>query len=161
MPDATERRNNVATWWGLLFAIVALGCNAAFFVNLPFQGAIPWLSLLFAVVALAYLGMGLRLTIVYPKVYRRRVLSIVLTVIAMIPAGLSMLGFVATRKLPTATAAPQVGQRVSDFTLTDTSGKPVSLDQLLAASSQPASGELSFDSRAPKAVLLIFYRGYW
>lgn len=161
MPNASDLRNNVATWWGLLFAVVALGCNGAFFINLPFQGAIAWLSLLFAAVALTYLAMGLRLAIVYPKVYRRRALSVILTVIAMIPAGLSVVGFVATRRLPNATAAPQVGQRVPDFTLTDTSGKPVSLDQLLAASSAMSPGEPSFESRAPKAVLLIFYRGYW
>ena len=161
MPNAGEFRNNVATWWGLLFAIVALGCNGAFFLNLPFQGAVAWLSLLFAIVALTLLAMGLRLAIVYPKIYRRRALTVIVTAIAIIPAGLSVLGFVATRKLPSATAAPQVGQRVPDFTLADTSGRPVSLDQLLAASSAVSPGELSFESRAPKAVLLIFYRGYW
>jgi hypothetical protein len=161
MPNASENRNNVVIWWGLVFAIVALGLNGAFFLNLPFQGAIAWLSLLFAVVALTYLGMGLRLAIVYPKTYRRRALSVVVTAIAMIPAGLSVVGFVVTRKLPSATAAPQVGQKVPDFTLADTSGKPVSLDQLLAASSEVSPAEPSFGSRAPKAVLLIFYRGYW
>jgi hypothetical protein len=37
----------------------------------------------------------------------------------------------------------------------DTSGQSVALDSLFA----PASAEPS--SAAPKAVLLIFYRGYW
>jgi predicted secreted protein len=161
MPDATERRNNFATWWGLLFAILALGCNAAFFVSLPFQRAVPRLSLFFALVALIFLVLGLTRAFRQPQVYRGKVLSIVLTVVALLPTGLSVLGFVAMHKLPSATAAPQVGQRVPDFTLADTSGKRVSLDQLVAASSQPASGLASFQSRAPKAVLLIFYRGYW
>jgi hypothetical protein len=67
--------------------------------------------------------------------------------------------FVSARKLPNSTAAPQVGQQVPEFTLQDTSGKSVSLDQLLASSS---SGSLpAFQNRTPKAVLLIFYRGYW
>ncbi len=161
MASASQLRNNVATWWGLFFAIVALGCNGAFFINLPLQGAIPWLSLLFAVVALTYLVVGLRLAIVYPKVYRRRALTVVVTAIALVPAGLSVVGFVATRKLPSASTAPQVGQRIPDFTLADTSGKLVSLDRLLSASSAVSPGEPSFESRAPKAVLLIFYRGYW
>jgi hypothetical protein len=156
MTDPTELRKNTAPWWGLLFGIAALGCNGAFFVNAPLQRIFPWLSLLLAVIALSFLVVGLRLVIVHPKVYRGKVLSVVLTVIALLPAGLSVFGFVATRKLPSAAAAPQVGQRVPDFTLFDTSGKPVSLDQLLAAS--PAS---STRSQAPKAVLLIFYRGYW
>jgi hypothetical protein len=102
--------------------------------------------------------MGLRLVIVRPKAYRGNVLSVVLAVIALVPAGLSVFGFVSTRKLPSAAAAPQVGQRVPDFTLSDISGKPVSLDQLLAAS--PASSAQG-QTAAPKAVLLIFYRGYW
>jgi hypothetical protein len=165
MPDGTLHRNNVATWWGLLFAIVALGCNAAFFVGVPFQAAITWLSLLLAAVALVFLVTGLNRGFRQPEVYRGKVLIVVLTVIALLPAGLSALGFFGARKLPGATAAPQVGQKVPDFTLADTSGTPVSLDQLLAASSAtssglPPSGE-AFSSAAPKAVLLIFYRGYW
>ena len=126
MPDGTQPRNNVATWWGLLFAIVALGCNAAFFVGAPFQAAITWLSLLLAAVALIFLVIGLTRAFRQPQVYRGKVLTVVLTVIALLPAGISALGFVGARKLPGATAAPQVGQRVPDFTLADTSGKPVS-----------------------------------
>jgi hypothetical protein len=165
MSDRTERRTNAAIWWGLLFAIVALGCNAAFFIGAPFQAAITWLSLLFGVVSLIFLVTGLNGVFREPELYRGKVLTIVLALIALLPAGLSVLGFVGARKLPGATAAPQVGQKVPDFTLADSSGKPVSLDQLLAASSAtssglPASGE-ALSSVAPKAVLLIFYRGYW
>jgi hypothetical protein len=152
MPDGTDGVKNAAPWWGLLFALAAIGCNGAFFLNAPLQRIFPWLSLAFALVALSFLAMGLRLIVSQPKVYRGKILSIVITVIALLPAGLSVLGFVATRKLPSATEAPHVGQRVPDFTLPDTLGKPVSLDQLLAASP---------GSQAPKAVLLIFYRGYW
>jgi peroxiredoxin len=48
-----------------------------------------------------------------------------------------------------------VGQQAIDFTLTDTSGQPVSLDQLF----MPAADDPQ--ATTPKAVLLIFYRGYW
>jgi hypothetical protein len=54
--------------------------------------------------------------------------------------------------LPKSAGAPQVGQMAPDFTLTDSSNKPVALTQLLT---EP------FNNRSPKAVLLIFYRGYW
>jgi hypothetical protein len=161
MPDGTQRRSNVAPWWGLLFAIVALGCNAAFFVGVPFQAAVTWLSLLFAAVALIFLVTGLKRAFRQPEVYRGKVLTVVLTVISLLPAGLSALGFVGARKLPGATAAPQVGQKAPDFTLADTSGTPLSLDQLLAASSAASPGQSSSGAQAPKAVLLIFYRGYW
>jgi hypothetical protein len=159
MPDATQRRTNTAPWWGFLFALGAIGCNMAFFVSPPLQGALPWLSLLFALLALVFLGTGLRRAFAQAPVYRGKVLSIVLTVIALFPLGLSGFGFVKARELPGSTAAPQVGQRVPDFTLSDTSGQPVSLDQLLALAGSASTSQSQ--AQAPKAVLLIFYRGYW
>lgn len=67
-------------------------------------------------------------------------------------AGLLWLVFVGLRWLPESAGAPQVGQKAPDFTLTDSNGKPVALAQLLA---EPIG------SKAPRGVLLIFYRGYW
>jgi hypothetical protein len=151
--DALERRRNTAPLWGLLCAIAAVACNLAFFLSLPSQGMLSWLSLLFAAVALTFLILGLKRAFGQSQVYRGKVLSVVLTVIALLPVGLAAVFFVGARKLPSSAEAPQVGQKVPDFTLSDTSGKLVSLDQLLA----PASSE----APTPKAVLLIFYRGYW
>jgi hypothetical protein len=151
MPEATDHRRNLAPWWGLLLAIGAIGCNVVFFVSPPLQEALPWLSLLFAALALIFLVTGMWRAFGRPQLYRSRALSVVLSVVAVLAIGVTAFAFVSARKLPGSTAAPQVGQRVPDFTLSDTSGKLVSLDQLLAPSG----------SQAPKAVLLIFYRGYW
>ena len=161
MPDAVQRRKNIAPWAGLLFAIGAVVCNAAFFVNPPLQRTLPWLSLLFAVLALIFLATGLWRAFGQAQVYRGKVLSVVLSVIALLPVGFTGFVFVAARRLPSSTAAPQVGQKVPDFTLPDTSGKLVSLDQLLAAVPSPNSSASSPEAHVPKAVLLIFYRGYW
>ena len=152
MPGLTERRTNVAPWWGLLFALGALGCNVALFVGSSAQGALPLLSLFLALIAIIFLAIGLRRAFGQSQVYRGKSLSVVLTVTALLPVALTAFAYVTARKLPDTTAAPQIGQKVPDFTLADTSGKLVSLDQLLS----PTSG-----SPAPKAVLLIFYRGYW
>ena len=152
MPDATDHRRNLAPWWGLLLALAAIGCNVAFFLSPPVQRALPWMSLFFAVLALIFLVTGLLRAFGGPQVYRGKALSAVLSVVALLAIGLTAFAFVTARKLPSSTAAPQVGRRVPDFTLSDTSGKRLSLDQLLAANSA---------SPAPKAVLLIFYRGYW
>lgn len=154
MLDATQRRTNTAPWWGLLFAIGGVACNAAFFLRPPLQGMLPWLSLVCVALALIFLVVGLARAFGQPQVYRGKVLSVVLTVVALLPIGLTAFVSVVSRKLPNSTAAPQAGQRVPDFTLPDTSGRLVSLDQLLA----PSSGS---QAPAPKAVLLIFYRGYW
>jgi cytochrome oxidase Cu insertion factor (SCO1/SenC/PrrC family) len=106
----------------------------------------------FAVGAIVFLGIGLRRAFGRPQLYRGKSLSVVLAVLTLLPVALTAFAFVTARKLPSANASPQVGQKVPDFTLADTSGKPVSLDQLLSGSSS---------APAPKAVLLIFYRGYW
>ncbi len=159
MPDVTEHRKNTAPWWGLLFALGAIGSNVAFFASPPLQGALPWLSLLFAILGLVFLAIGLRRAFGQAQVYRGKVLSVVLTVIALLPLGLTAFAFVKARELPSSTAAPQVGQRIPDFTLLDTSGKPTSLDQLLAPAGSASTSESQ--AQAPKAVLLIFYRGYW
>jgi hypothetical protein len=158
MPEATEVRKNATPWGGLLFAIAAIACNLAFFVRFPLQGMLPWLSLLFAVVAIIFLVAGLKRAFGQPHAYRGKVPSVVLTAIGLVLVGLTGFAFVSARKLPSAATAPQVGQRVPAFTLSDTSAKPVSLDQLLAASTATSSQP---QAPAPKAVLLIFYRGYW
>jgi hypothetical protein len=149
MPNATDHRRNLAPWWALLFAVGAIGCNFVFFARPPLQEQIPWLSVLFIVLAMIFLIAGLW------RAFSKKAgkaLSIVLSAVTLLVVGLSTLAFVHSRALPSSAAAPQVGQRVPDFTLADISGKPVSLDQLLAASP---------GAPAPKAVLLIFYRGYW
>jgi len=54
--------------------------------------------------------------------------------------------------LPVSTGAPQVGDRLTDFTLPDAEGQPVRLSSLLVEAGQEAK---------PGWVLLVFYRGYW
>jgi hypothetical protein len=145
---------NTAIFWALLLAISALATNFVFFLNPPMQATLPWLNLLLTVAALVLLVVGLRRAIAHWQNYRRRALSIVFSVLALIFAGASLFTFSHARSLPSATAAPQVGEKVSNFTLEDTSGQQVSLDSLFQS-----TGDAS--SAAPKAVLLIFYRGYW
>ncbi|HEY3770729.1 MAG TPA: hypothetical protein VGN44_18790, partial [Candidatus Angelobacter sp.] len=82
---------------------------------------------------------------------------------------LVVFGAIQSRKLPAADAAPQVGQKAPDFALADTNGNKVSLGQLLgsgggappvnAMSAVAANAGASATAAAPKAVLLIFYRG--
>jgi hypothetical protein len=155
MPDATESRSNWDVWWGLLLALAALLSNAIFFVNPPAQRAIPWLSLLLAVLALIFLGRGMKLAFRRPRVYRAKILSSIVAAISLVLVSLVLIIFFHARAIPAAAAAPQVGQRALDFTLTDTNGQPVSFDQLFT----PAADDPQ--ATRPKAVLLIFYRGYW
>ena len=64
--------------------------------------------------------------------------------------------FILARQLPPSHGSPRVGQKAPEFTLPDTNGNSVSLQQLLSTPIAAASGQI-----APKGVLLVFYRGYW
>jgi peroxiredoxin len=66
---------------------------------------------------------------------------------------MSIWGLHHARDLPAASSAPQVGDKAPDFSLADVSGRSVALSELL---SEPMR-----DSALPRAVVLIFYRGYW
>jgi hypothetical protein len=152
MPDVMERPSNSALWWGFVLALSAMLCNMAFFINAPAQRSIPWVSLLLAVVALVFVGKGLWRVLAPPRIYRGRILGTILSILSLLLVAVAVFAFFSARALPVSTGAPQVGQKAPDFTLADTTGQPVSLDQLFA----PAA-----DGTSPKAVLLIFYRGYW
>jgi hypothetical protein len=54
--------------------------------------------------------------------------------------------FYVLRQVPASAGAPRVGQKAPDFILLDQNGKPLGLGHLLSGS---------------RAVVLIFYRGFW
>ena len=174
MAEITERRCNWVPWLALLLALAAMLSNGAVFLGLPGQQAIPWLGLALAIAALVFAVVGMMRAFRQPQVYGGKVSSSILGVLALLIGGLSVFGSVHARDLPAAGSAPQVGQKAPDFTLADTSGNKVSLGQLLgkgeasalagsgnAGGSSPAGAASNATAPAPKAVLLVFYRGYW
>jgi hypothetical protein len=88
-----------------------------------------------------------------PHPTRSKIVTVIVSAFSFLVFALFVFSiFVVGRWLPASKGAPQVGQRVPDFTLPDTSNKPVSLNELLTT---PING------KAPRGVLLVFYRGYW
>lgn len=151
-----QRRRNSSLWAGglVLLLAVALGF-VPLFVQLPGQQALPFVDLVLSALAVVLIIMGLRRTIAHPKGYPGKVSAWLLTVVSGLLMMFAVFGFIAARHLPDANAAPQIGQKAPDFQLQDMNGHPVSLAQLLAEPGNRAS------SARPKALLLIFYRGYW
>jgi hypothetical protein len=183
MPELTDRRRNWVPWFGLLLAVAAMLSNAGYFLGLPGQRALPWLSVALAIAALVCAAVGIMRAFRQPQIYGGKVSSPILGVLSLLICGLVAIAAVTSRALPSSAAAPQVGQRAPDFTLADTSGNKVSLDQLLgkadaatktvslvappkevmeklgmANQSPPVAAGIA---TPPKAVLLVFYRGYW
>jgi hypothetical protein len=173
MAETMTRQRNWMPWIALLLALAALLSNAGFFLGFPGQRAIPWLSVALAIAALVCAFVGIMRAFRQQQVYGGKVSSSILGVLSLLICGLVAIAAVTSRALPSSAAAPQVGQKVPDFTLADTNGNKISLGQLLGkadASALPhsatagsiASGANSnIAATPPKAVLLVFYRGYW
>ena len=151
MPEAVNAPRNSSLWLGLAIAVAAGLCNAVYFVNPPAQAALPWLSLILGIIALVFIALGARQLFTYPRRIAAKVGGTVVVLLALFFSAGAIWIFVDARALPASADAPQVGQKAPDFTLTDTNGQAVTLTQLFAPTG----------AAAPRAVLLIFYRGYW
>ncbi len=149
------KRINWPLWLGFVVTLAAFLSYFFIFVLFPFTRDFPWANLVLFVIAGVLLFMGLRRAFASdcPHKTRSRIVSSLVSVLSLaIFAMFIFTIFVVGRSLPASRGAPQVGQRVPDFSLPDTSGKQVSLNELMTT---PINGN------APKGVLLVFYRGYW
>jgi hypothetical protein len=154
MPALAPRRRNGALFAGTAFLFLTILSNVPPLYSLKgFDRILPWLSLALPVLALVSYAVGLKRAFTMREVYRGRITGSILSAVSLLLVAGSVWLFLHGRDLPGSSGAPKVGQKAPDFTLTDTSGNQVSLSQLLAASPGSAA--------APKAVLLVFYRGYW
>lgn len=133
-------------WAG--FAIVLLAAfSFLYLIQFPVTRDFPWVNLLLFAVGGCFLAVGLKRAFGSPERYRGKISGIVLGVLSLAIFGLFYYGtFVLTRDIPSASGAPHPGTQAPDFTLSDAGGKSVMLADLI---------------RNNRAVLLIFYRGYW
>jgi hypothetical protein len=151
MSERREKRRNSALWVGLLLTVLGLLTNALYFVRFP-AFIVPWLNRTLLAIGLLLLMLGLARAFRQPQVWGGRISGSLLTAIAIFIFALSVWAHVHGRELPRSAGAPQIGEPIPDFTLPDSAGRPLSLSLLF---SDP-TGKVQ-----PKAVLLVFYRGYW
>lgn len=146
-------RFNWPIWVGFLLTLFAFLSYPFLFVNWPITRDFPWVNLLLFALAAVLLFTGLRRAFSPDRRLPSKIInSGVAALSVLVLAGFIFAIFVGSRWLPASQGAPQVGQKAPEFTLVDTNNKPVSFSELRTA---PING------RAPKGVLLIFYRGYW
>ena len=149
------KRLNWPLWVGLLLTLAAFMTYVPVFAQFPITRDFPWATLLIFAAAIILLVVGLRWGFASdrPHPTRSKIFSVLVAALGFGIFALFVFGFfVFARWLPASKGAPQVGQRAPEFTLPDTSGKAVSLNELLTT---PVNGA------RPKGVLLVFYRGYW
>jgi hypothetical protein len=150
-----KRKWNWSLWTGFLLVLIGFLSYIPFFALFPITRDFPWVNLLLFVAGLALLVSGVSRAFGQPQTYRGRIFGPILTVLSVLVIAFFAYGiFYEARRIPFAAGAPHVGQKAPDFTLPDQDGNLVSLSALLS-SPVPHAGTTA------KAVLLIFYRGYW
>ena len=147
------KKLNWKIWAGFGLSLVA-GLSYPFvFVRWPLTRDFPWANLILFAIALALLFLGLRRAFKPDKRIVAKIFSSLAAALGVLFLAAFLFSvFIFGRWVPASAAAPQVGQKAPDFSLTDPNNKPVTLAQLLT---EPVN------NKPPKAVLLIFYRGYW
>jgi len=154
IPPGTQRRTNSALCYGLLITLFGVGTEFLYFLRPPppIPHVLPWINLLVPAVGLVYLFIGLARAFGWSAVYSGKIWGSGVTVIALLLVAGNVALFRHNRDVPKSAGAPRVGQRLPEFTLSDSSGQQTSLSQLFATFAGVSQ---------PKAVLLVFYRGYW
>jgi hypothetical protein len=147
-PDIkTKRRWNLFVWAGFALTLFSVLSYFLFFIRFPATRDVPWVTFLLFLPAAGLLWAGLRRAFDAPERYRGRISGPVLSVLSLLLAALfCWFDFALSKDLPSGSSAVKVGRQAPDFTLPDANGKPVALADLL---------------KHNRAVLLIFYRGYW
>jgi hypothetical protein len=144
-----KRKWNWPIWVGFVFIVVGL-FSYGFFVRFPTTRDFPWANFLLFGIGAAFLIVGLFRAFGRPQVYRGKIFGLIFAAIAvLVVTFFSYAVFYALRQVPASAGAPRVGQKAPDFLLLDQNGKPVGLGDLLSG------------PEGPKAVALIFYRGFW
>lgn len=150
----STKKWNWRLWVGFAFAVLALIVYLAVVFRMR---DIFWLSVALFVVSIALLASGFQRAFSQRQAYRGQVAGPILAVCSALVLGLfALASYQISKHFAAAENAPKVGQAAPQFALIDSAGNTVSLAGVLAA----PVGQ-SGTAHAPRAALLIFYRGYW
>ena len=140
-------RFNLFVWIGFLVVVGSLASYIPIFTLFEATRDVPWVNYILFLVGGGLLAIGLHKAFRDPQQYRGKVIGPILATISLLIAGI-FVGFVVygAKQIPRSENAPREGQTAPPFTLADTTGKLVSSSDLL---------------KNHRALLLIFYRGYW
>jgi hypothetical protein len=142
-----KRSWNAFVWAGFGVSLFAFLSYYLLFIRWPATRDVPWVNLLLFFVGGVSLGIGLNRAYRESARYRGKISGAVLGTLSLLVFGLfCYVNFSLAKNLPPANAGLHAGQQAPAFTLSDENSKPVALSALM---------------KNNRAVLLIFYRGYW
>ncbi len=151
------RRWNLWIYIGFLLTVAGFLSYFLFFNRFPALRDFPWLNLPVQIIGLGIVALGFWRAYARPADYRGKAAAPVSSLLSLGVLGLfCYYVFFLSYNVPSASAAPQVGQTAPDFTLPDHNGQKVRLASLLTNLSPGGSPGV-----AGNYVLLVFYRGYW
>lgn len=152
MADTAARKRSLTPWMGLLLTLLGALSNGLPFIGFP-AAPVPWISLLLSLIGFVVVLLGLWRAYGQSTVYKGKLSGSIAAALSLLFLAGAIVLFWDARHIPAeSAAAPQVRQRVPDFILPDSAGHSVSLTQLFSGSP---------GKEPPKALLLVFYRGYW
>jgi hypothetical protein len=139
--------SNLFIWVGFLIVVASVASYIPIFAVFASTRDVPWVNYTLFLVGGALLAVGLHRAFRDPEHYRGRVSGSILSALSVLIAGF-FVAFVlyGGRQIPASENALRGGQPAPPFTLVDTAGKLTSSSELL---------------KNHRALLLIFYRGYW
>ncbi|HEX7295148.1 MAG TPA: hypothetical protein VF251_05305, partial [Pyrinomonadaceae bacterium] len=127
------KRFNWQIWAGFLLTFGGFLSFPFFFVRFPATRDFPWANLLIAALAIVLLVIGIKRAFQPGRSKLAKVVAPVLALLSFAAIGLFLYSFfIMAKQLPASSGAPQVGQKAPDFTLKDTSEKPIALSELLS-----------------------------
>jgi len=142
-----KRHWNVPIWAGFAIVIVALVSYIPIFAVFPVTRDVPWANYLLFLLGGGLLAVGVRRALRDPEHYRGKISGSILALLSILLLGFFVLGTVyLTKQIPSAERALRAGQPAPSFVLQDIAGKQVASSDLL---------------KGHRAVVLVFYRGYW
>jgi hypothetical protein len=142
-----KRRWNISIWAGFVIVLVALASYIPLFTLFPITRDVPWANYLLFLLGGALIAVGVRRAFRDPEHYRGKISGSILGGLSVLLFGF----FVVTilylgKQIPSVQSALRTGQPAPPFTLMDTAGKQLASFDVLKRS---------------RAVVLVFYRGYW
>jgi hypothetical protein len=142
-----KRRHNILLWLGFVVVLLAVSTYIPIFAIFAATRDIPWVNYLLFLAGGVLLFLGWRRAFRQPDVYRGKVLGSILTSLSVLLFAFFVFVILYISKaIPASESAVRVGQIAPDFMLVSSDGKQVSLSDQL---------------KTNRAVVLIFYRGYW
>lgn len=142
-----QRSWNLPIWIGFAIVVAGLASYIPVFTQFAATRDFPWANYLLLLVGGGALAVGLRRAYRDPQRYRGKISGTILGAVAVLLAGFFVFSIVYLGKqIPSAESALHAGQPAPAFTLHNADGQPVAFSDL---------------ANNHRAVLLIFYRGYW